>query len=159
MTLGERIRKYRKAAGFTQKELGEKVGIDEVSISRYEGNYRVPRMNTLIEIADILHTTVASLMDDVEEETPVVIKVDDINSYCDMVSETYTDMMHRCLDGKTADNLSAYAYFEKQMIFWKYNVPSMVKEILDGSWKKKAEQADREQSEGVADNGNRKQNN
>ena len=58
MTLGERIKRIRTFRGLTQRELGLKLGYEErnadVRIAQYESGYRVPKKDTLIEIAKIL---------------------------------------------------------------------------------------------------------
>lgn len=48
--MGERIRKVRLFRGWTQDELGEAVGIDRASISRYESGKRDPYATHLAKI-------------------------------------------------------------------------------------------------------------
>ena len=40
---GERLKAAREAAGLTQEELGQRVGVTGVTIMRYEKNQRQPR--------------------------------------------------------------------------------------------------------------------
>ncbi len=54
MTVGERIREYRKQAGLTQKELGDRLGVSNVHIGQYERGLRNPRLPQLKKIADAL---------------------------------------------------------------------------------------------------------
>lgn len=54
MTIGENIKKAREAAGLTQKELAEKLGISVAMISRWEKGTRNPKMSTLTKIADAI---------------------------------------------------------------------------------------------------------
>ena len=42
-----KIKEYRKAAGLTQKELGDKVGASPISISFYENEKQSPDVNML----------------------------------------------------------------------------------------------------------------
>lgn len=52
---GELLIKYRQRAGFTQKELGEKVGVDDSYISRLErGVYQPPTREVVLKLADAL---------------------------------------------------------------------------------------------------------
>ena len=53
-TTGERIKKARKAAKFTQIELAEMAGIAVNSLRLYESGKREPRLSTLEKIANIL---------------------------------------------------------------------------------------------------------
>ena len=57
MTVGENIRAARKAAGLTQKQLGERLGISYVNISQLEGGQRIPSLETLQKLADALHVS------------------------------------------------------------------------------------------------------
>lgn len=54
MTTGERIRAMRRAAGLTQKQLGEMSGIAEPTIRRYELGKLNPKRETLEKIANPL---------------------------------------------------------------------------------------------------------
>lgn len=55
MTVGENIKKFRKEKGFTQKKLGEKCGIAESNIRKYENNKQNPKKETIQKIADALN--------------------------------------------------------------------------------------------------------
>lgn len=48
------IREARKAKGLTQKELGERLGIGEPTVSKYESGKQNPTIETLEEIANAL---------------------------------------------------------------------------------------------------------
>ncbi len=60
-TIGEKIREIRKARGLTQKELGEKAGIAEPTIRRYELGKLNPKIETVKKIADALGVDAAYL--------------------------------------------------------------------------------------------------
>lgn len=64
MTVGERIREYRKKSGLTQKELGEKLGVSNVHIGQYERGLRNPRLPQLKKIADALNIPFELLVSD-----------------------------------------------------------------------------------------------
>lgn len=59
MILGERIKRIRTFRRLTQRELGLKLGYEErnadVRVAQYESGYRVPKKDTLMEIARILN--------------------------------------------------------------------------------------------------------
>ena len=61
LTIGENIKKYRKAKGFTQKELAESVGVAAITIQQYERNVREPKMDTVVRIAQALGISVTDL--------------------------------------------------------------------------------------------------
>lgn len=54
MTTGDKIKDARKAAGMTQKQLAEALGVSETYISQYERNARNPKLTTLFRIATAL---------------------------------------------------------------------------------------------------------
>lgn len=58
-----RIKELRKAAGLTQRELGEIVGASDVSISFYERGEQSPDVEMLKKLATALNTSVDALLD------------------------------------------------------------------------------------------------
>lgn len=61
MTTGQRIKAARKAAGMTQKELGDKLGLSFQSIAQWENDLRNPKMETLERIADALDVPLSEI--------------------------------------------------------------------------------------------------
>lgn len=61
MTIGDRISAVRKLAGMTQKELGERAGIDPSTIRKYESGRLNPKFETVKKIADALEISLAEL--------------------------------------------------------------------------------------------------
>lgn len=71
MTIGERIKMARKQKGLTQAELGLAVGVQEITIRKYELGKRQPRIEKLQDIADVLGVSLNSLLTSTEsEDTP-----------------------------------------------------------------------------------------
>lgn len=62
MSIGKRIREYRKAAGLTQKELAEKSQIAEITLRQYESGKRTPNAEKLKNIANCLQISPSLLM-------------------------------------------------------------------------------------------------
>lgn len=60
--LGERIADLLNENGLTQRELAERVGVTEVSMSRYISGSRVPKAPIIASIATALHTTSDNLL-------------------------------------------------------------------------------------------------
>lgn len=63
MTIGQKIRFYRDLRGYTQAQLGGKVGLPADRIRQYETNVRTPKMDKLKEIATALDVDMAALSD------------------------------------------------------------------------------------------------
>ena len=53
-TLGERIRELREAKDLTQREIANRIGIDDYYISRLENNHVNPTLATMQKIASAL---------------------------------------------------------------------------------------------------------
>jgi transcriptional regulator with XRE-family HTH domain len=62
MALGERIREVRKERGWSQAELGEKVGTDSQHISRYENGRITPSVDALVRLAAALDVSTDYLL-------------------------------------------------------------------------------------------------
>ncbi|MFJ5143322.1 helix-turn-helix domain-containing protein [Streptomyces sp. NPDC088707] len=60
--LGDRMRELRTAAGLSQDQLADLIGMERRSIQRYESGERDPRYTELLLIADALSVPVAELV-------------------------------------------------------------------------------------------------
>ena len=63
MTIGNKIRYYRDLRGYTQAELGQKLGLQADRIRQYENDVRTPKKDLLKAIADALDVDVTALSD------------------------------------------------------------------------------------------------
>ena len=64
MTLGERIRKARKQKLLTQADLGEAVGVHEMTVRRWESDNTAPNVAMLQKIANVLSIPLIELTGD-----------------------------------------------------------------------------------------------
>lgn len=71
MTIGERIRNFRNEKKLTQKQLGEKCGIDEANIRKYELGKQNPKIETLRKIAIALEVYTIDLLYDEEQSSEI----------------------------------------------------------------------------------------
>lgn len=60
--LGKNLAKTRKAKGWTQAALAERLGMEPESISRFERGATLPSLTTLEQIAAYLDTSIADLL-------------------------------------------------------------------------------------------------
>lgn len=63
MTVGERIRQYREAAGMTQEDLAGKLGITHSAVSLIEADKRGVTVEKLRRIADALDVSITELLE------------------------------------------------------------------------------------------------
>jgi DNA-binding XRE family transcriptional regulator len=62
LTVGQRVREARRAAGCSQKDLETRTGIDQAIISKLERGKHQPRVDTLRRIADGLQMTLSEIL-------------------------------------------------------------------------------------------------
>lgn len=62
VTIGNNIRKYRKAAGLTQQQLAEKVGVATSFISRCEQGQKLFGIPSLLLLADVLNVSANAIL-------------------------------------------------------------------------------------------------
>ena len=63
MTLGRKLANYRKLAGLTQQQLGERLNLSAQAISKWEKDLTEPDLATLRVLADLYKVTVDELLD------------------------------------------------------------------------------------------------
>ena len=62
MQLGSYIKSRRKSLDMTQKQLAKKVGVTDVTISRYENGEREPSFTEFIKLCEVLGMKVEDFM-------------------------------------------------------------------------------------------------
>ena len=62
------IRRYRDAAGLSQQELADRIGISKSHVSSLELGYRAPNLNLLVKIARSLGVRPGELVDAMVED-------------------------------------------------------------------------------------------
>ena len=62
MKTGKFIADMRKTQGLTQKELAEKLGLSDKTISKWECGNGMPDNSIMLELCDILHISVNELL-------------------------------------------------------------------------------------------------
>lgn len=65
--MANRIRELRKQNDMTMKQLGEKLGLGESTISQYETGKREPDIKTLLKISECFNVSVDYLLGNVSE--------------------------------------------------------------------------------------------
>lgn len=60
-TFPERLRKLRKARGFTQAALAKQIGVDNTTICKYETGDRTPDVTTAFKLAACLKVRIDDL--------------------------------------------------------------------------------------------------
>ena len=63
MTFSEKLQTLRKAAGLSQEQLAEQLGVTRQAVSKWETGEGKPDIDNLLPLAKLLHTTVDYLLD------------------------------------------------------------------------------------------------
>lgn len=81
MTTGDRIKMLRTSKGFSQEELGEKIGVKKAAINKYENGIVVNlKRETIEKLAEVLEVTPVYIMGFEGEEEPTPSNEDGLNS-------------------------------------------------------------------------------
>lgn len=64
LTIGEKILIYRRRAGITSRELGERSGINGSTIRAYESGKQRPELMNILRISKVLNIRAKELMDE-----------------------------------------------------------------------------------------------
>ncbi len=71
MTFGEKVKKIRKEHGFSQRELGERMGgITQQTVAQYEKTIEQPKIATVRKLADALEVSLSELVTDWSQFSP-----------------------------------------------------------------------------------------
>lgn len=60
--VGKRVRELRIKRGLSQQDLGLAIGVTKVSVCGYENGTRIPNLEKLIKLAEVLETTTDYLL-------------------------------------------------------------------------------------------------
>jgi transcriptional regulator with XRE-family HTH domain len=60
--LGARLRTARRSSGMTQKQLADRLGVESITVSRWERGVTTPSLPRLRRIAELTDTTVSDLV-------------------------------------------------------------------------------------------------
>lgn len=92
MDVGEKIKAARKSKGFTQEELGKRIGVQKSAIAKYESGRVVNiKRSTLQKLADALDLRGSDLIveSNPKETASVVARVLNDVDLMDMIEEYY----------------------------------------------------------------------
>ena len=105
----ENMRLLRKKRGMTMKELGELVGVAEITISTYETGKREPPLDTLCQIADVLDVSLDMLVRGKEKDRPAGRSREEMLKMYDQMSEEELVLLQHLIGTALADKrLQAY---------------------------------------------------
>ena len=114
---GTRLKRARKLNHITQKELAERLGVEQSAISNYETNFRLPVASALMEIANQLNVSVEYLLGGEELLSTAVPEISDLQQLqkdfmADLLAMDYTEAFDRIqnIANEGAGILEIYQY-------------------------------------------------
>ena len=115
---GANIAKLRKAAGMTQEELAELLGVHIVTLNRWERGHFEPKGSILTKIAEVLKTTEAELLHGPkgEDEWKLTIKME-ATQMIDLTGKSCISAMECSQNGAALQLGGAYELFENDAKF------------------------------------------
>ncbi|MBQ8344009.1 MAG: helix-turn-helix transcriptional regulator [Clostridia bacterium] len=112
MSIGKNIAKYRKAKGFTQEELGERLGVTNQAVSKWESETYFPDIMLLPKIANELSITLDDLYSvnsmQIQQTKTRVFHMDNVHSFPKNMQSTIIDTLYNetnLLNCRTWDTL------------------------------------------------------
>lgn len=83
MQLGERIKKLREDRGLTQADVCAAINISQSTLANYETNFRTPKMDVLISLANFYKVSLDYLLGRTETPFPINAKKipNDLNKF------------------------------------------------------------------------------
>ena len=91
--LGRRIARQRKAAGFTQAQLAERVGVEPETISRIESGTRMPSLDRISLIAKALEVDLHELFRLYDGDDPKQRVIERLSFFAGRLSTAEIDLM------------------------------------------------------------------
>ena len=101
--IGRRVRRNRKALGWTQEQLGQRLGMHQTSVAKLEAAARPIRVNELAELAVIFDVSPEDLL---RPDTDVAEVAD--------AEQAYTDARYRVLLAQRDHNAAREDFFAAQ---------------------------------------------
>ena len=102
MTMGQIIKELRKAHGFTQEELAERLGVTYQAISKWENDWGMPDISQIVPLATVFDVSTDYLFgidhaSETEEALKIISTANGVTEYGNL--NTYLDAYDLLMDG------------------------------------------------------------
>lgn len=82
MSIGKNIAKYRKALNLTQEQLGERLGVTNQAVSKWESEVSMPDIMLLPQIADVLGVSLEDIYGIAKNAETASVSADEFPVFC-----------------------------------------------------------------------------
>ena len=127
-SFGERLAELRVRCGYTQKVIGERVGVSKSAFANYENGERQPNFDTIVKIADALDVSVDYLLGRTDQ--PFMARSQE-STEAKSLEETLTELRKGLVEGRYTLGGRPMTDFMKQVLLAPVNaLLSLVDSLL-----------------------------
>lgn len=74
-----KLRQLRKAAGLSQKELADKLFVNQTAVSQWERGVTTPNATTLLQLSDMFNVSADEILGRTQKKEPTTLTSDGLN--------------------------------------------------------------------------------
>lgn len=115
IVIGENIKRYRLQNGWTQQELGAKIGISKNAIGNYEKGFRSPKKDTMFDLANAFNISIDDLFPPIQNDSPsnasqIQSIYDELNPPRQVKVLNYAKMQLNEQENEVSEAIQLYSY-------------------------------------------------
>lgn len=115
IVIGENIKRYRLQNGWTQQELGAKIGISKNAIGNYEKGFRSPKKDTMFDLANAFNISIDDLFPPIQNDSSSNVSqiqsiYDELNPPRQVKVLNYAKMQLNEQENEVSEAIQLYCY-------------------------------------------------
>ena len=115
IVIGENIKRYRLQNGWTQQELGAKIGISKNAIGNYEKGFRSPKKDTMFDLANAFNISIDDLFPPIQNNSSSNVSqiqsiYDELNPPRQVKVLNYAKMQLNEQENEVSEAIQLYSY-------------------------------------------------
>lgn len=115
IVIGENIKRYRLQNGWTQQELGAKIGISKNAIGNYEKGFRSPKKDTMFDLANAFNISIDDLFPPIQNDPSSNVSriqsiYDELNPPRQVKVLNYAKMQLNEQENEVSEAIQLYSY-------------------------------------------------
>ena len=115
IVIGENIKQYRLQNGWTQQELGTKIGISKNAIGNYEKGFRSPKKDTMFDLANAFNISIDDLFPPIQKDSSsptssIQTIYDELNPPRQVKVLNYAKMQLNEQENEVSEAIQLYSY-------------------------------------------------
>ena len=115
IVIGENIKRYRLQNGWTQQELGAKIGMSKNAIGNYEKGFRSPKKDTMFDLANAFNISIDDLFPPIQNDPSSNVSriqsiYDELNPPRQVKVLNYAKMQLNEQENEVSEAIQLYSY-------------------------------------------------